>query len=577
MNTNQKSPQAKRLARQQALALDRRRLLTLPPEKALTLVADHPYPVTLVQSMAAEDFYFLVHAIGTEDSRPILALASNEQWEYLLDMETWQRDHLAPHEMTLWLERLLKADPDRFTHWITNAKRDEFALYLFKNIELHIREYDQDPAEIGDGFFSEDQTYYIRMLPCPGEQPQTQERRDQFLTDMLKRVSIYDLDRYRNLLLSSTSIIPAEAEEEGYRLRNVRLAEKGFLPFEEALGVYQPLSVSALLKRKQKARARKGRIVDTYPLPVELQQPKADANRFARTLARIGDSHSRQILQTEFAALCNQVIVADQKQIREKEALRQIVRKVGDYISIGLEKVAATAETPAPHGDAELVQKHPLADIFRVGYGCCLELKWKAERWRHGSWFANTGLPISFWGEKWMGVLGGLLIKKPLYYDNYESGVLYREFALLTDIEKTRNELGQIIAFDDLLSLIDVDPGPALTHGLLTYQNLIMTVWANHYLGTAVRADRLVPLTASQFRDLFDALWEQANPPRRISRAMREIFLGWLADCCGLTDFEIAERMAPALEAMFAQIESELGQVSAEDIETRYVQQFIIK
>ena len=116
MNTNQKSPQAKRLARQQALALDRRRVLTLPPEKALTLVADHPYPVTLVQSMAAEDFYFLVHAIGTEDSRPILALASNEQWEYLLDMETWQRDHLAPHEMTLWLERLLKADPDRFTH-----------------------------------------------------------------------------------------------------------------------------------------------------------------------------------------------------------------------------------------------------------------------------------------------------------------------------------------------------------------------------------------------------------------------------------------------------------------------------
>ena len=37
-----------------------------------------------------EDFYFLIHEIGIEDSLPLLSLASNRQMEYLLDLEVWE-------------------------------------------------------------------------------------------------------------------------------------------------------------------------------------------------------------------------------------------------------------------------------------------------------------------------------------------------------------------------------------------------------------------------------------------------------------------------------------------------------
>ena len=106
---NKKSPE-------EALIADRRRILAMTPEKALETITEHPMPVSLVQSMAEEDFHLLVHAVGPDDAHPVLALASNRQWEYLLDVETWIKDRMDTHALTLWIKRLLKADPDRLTH-----------------------------------------------------------------------------------------------------------------------------------------------------------------------------------------------------------------------------------------------------------------------------------------------------------------------------------------------------------------------------------------------------------------------------------------------------------------------------
>ena len=70
--------------RELKLAAERRRILSLTPEQALDAIAENPLPVTLVQSFSEEDLYFLVHHIGPDDALPILGLASNDQWEYLV-------------------------------------------------------------------------------------------------------------------------------------------------------------------------------------------------------------------------------------------------------------------------------------------------------------------------------------------------------------------------------------------------------------------------------------------------------------------------------------------------------------
>jgi hypothetical protein len=575
MRDNQsKSVQIKK-EREKALAEERCKILALAPEQALTAIAEHPFPVTLVQSMAEEDLYLLVHAIGPDDAHPVLALASNEQWDYLLDMDSWDRDRVDPHALTLWIQRLLKADPDRLTHQIAHEKQALFTHYLFQNIQVHIREDEQDPGEIGDDFFSEDQTYYIRLRPYPEDQKPKQKERDRLVTDLLRRLSVYDYAVYRELLLNCMSVIPAEAEEELYRLRNMRMAEKGFLPFEEAVGVYQPLSAADLLARKRKPDATGGRSVDTYPVQMEAAHRDAPVNLFTETLASIQDRAALERLQTEFAGLCNQIVAADGKKIREKRALNQVVRKAGDYISIGMHKAAMESDPMQPYLHAELIQHHYLADLFRLGYGCALALKWKADKWRHDSWFEKQGLPLSFWGESWLGVLGGLLIKRPLYYDNYATGVLYREFATYEDILNTQAVLKSIMAFDDILALMKIEP--PRSYDTLTSQNLILTLWANHHLEMADDPKRVHPLTLQQFRAFFNELWEPDAGPRRIGRQVQERFLGWLARRSGLHDYEISERMGMALEQLFHQIEKELGGVDPRDLNPNYIYLFLFR
>ena len=576
MNDSLNSPQNLKGEREKATAVERRKILAMSPEKALDAIMDHPYPVTLVQSMSEEDLYYLVHHIGPDDALPILGMASNAQWEYLMDMEGWDRDHMVSHSVTRWFQRLLKADNDRFTYWITNEKRDDFAFYLFRNIELHIREYDQDPGEIGDDFFTEDQTYYVRLRPYPKEQKPRQEERDQFLTDLLRRVSIFDYDFYRRILLESSAVIPAEAEEELFRLRNVRLAEKGFLPPDEAVGVYQPLKVSDLPSRRKPSNFM-GRTVDTYPLPIEPSQSSREANLFSRTLAQINDEPTLQRLQAEFAGLCNQVIAADQLKIRDREPLTGVVQKVGDYISIGLEKILSETTDEKPYEGPRLIQSYFLADIFRVGYGSALALKWKAEKWRRSAWFTGQGLPLGFWGESWMGVLGGLLLKKPLFYNSLEPGPLYREFTRMADIAHTETELKAIIGYDDLLSLMELQIGAGQPHGFLTYQNLLLTSWADHHLDLPAAHSFPLPLTMEQFRRFFERLWQNDERPRRVSDTMREQFLGWLAQRSGLATYEIAERMASELERLFKTLEQELGNIRTTDLDPRYIQMFLLR
>lgn len=580
MPNNDDKALGKKAEQEKALAAERQRILTLPPERALDAILDHPLPVSLVQSMAEEDLHLLVHAIGPDDALQVLGLASNDQWEYLLDMETWQRDRLDLHTLTVWLDRLLKADSDRFTHWIAHTQRDHLEYYLARNVELHVREYEEDPNDIGDGFFSDDSVHYVRPRPYPdmGEDTKVKQAlRDQFINDLLRRISVYDYPLYQALLLESTGVIPAEAEEEMLRLRNVRLAEKGFLPFDDAVGVYQPLTVQALLRQTPKPAQPGGRPVESYPLPVDSAALPENPDRFTRTLARIQDDILLQQLQAEFAGLCNQVMVADQRQVAEKTVLSQVVAKVSGYISIGLEQADAEAVTDDPFRSANLIQTYRLSDIFRLGYGCALELKWQADRWRRDAWFTRIGLPPAFWGEAWLGVLGGLLIKKPLYFDNYASGVLYREFAALAEIRQSRQLLEQIMAWDDLLALMKFELPHLQTRTFLTAKNLVLTLWANHCLGIEATPLSPQPLTPGQFRDFFATLWEDGPPPRRIRKQQREAFLHWLAARSELNPEDIARRMGATLEELFIILEEEMGAVTPETIDLRFVQHFLFR
>ena len=138
-------------------------ILSAPSEKSLDLILDAPSPATLVQSFPAQDLYYLLHHIGGDDFVPVLSMAASEQWEYILDIETWHEDHLDLQGMTKTFDLLFQADPQRLLRWIITEKPDYFEFYLFKNMDIRIREHDETPPEDFDDYITLDDKFYFRF------------------------------------------------------------------------------------------------------------------------------------------------------------------------------------------------------------------------------------------------------------------------------------------------------------------------------------------------------------------------------------------------------------------------------
>ena len=567
----------KMLALRRELTAQRRRCLALPPDKALAHILEHPQPAALVHSFPEEDFYFLVQEIGPDDAHPLVALGSHRQLEFVLDQQVWDRDRIDCKSLFLWLERLVAAEPARMVRWLAAEKSNLVEYYLFNSIAIRIREHDQDPADFGPAFFSFDNFFYVRILDIPSTEPlgeALQKQHHRLVRRILERLAEDDHVRYQRLLLAAMNVLPAETEEDAYRLRNVRLAEKGFLPFEEAVGLYQPLRFDHF--HQTAARLRALAADENTRLPMAPMDLIEGDQLFHQALGTIPPGEALEQIQSEFASLSNRITVADRLKPESRAELSAAVRKACGYLSIGLERL-----DPAPPlavNAARSLQSFTLEGLFRLGYSQAVHQKQDAENWVAASWFARGGLPLTFWGETGLGVLGGLLLKRPLFFDRDREGHRYREFHCLADIQATAFQLAQIQAIDRLLDRMPIELPPPRRYGHLTYQNVLLTLWARSALGLT---DALRPITV----EAFDAFWESLfqRPPQGaapegqiIDDDRRRAFLRWLARQTGSNADELAEAVGASLAALFDELQAEYGRVSRTSIDPRYIHHFLL-
>ncbi len=571
-----------------ALIIDRKKELSalkneialMTPEKALDTILNYPQPPALVHAFKEEDLHFLIHDIGLADSLPLLGLASEKQWDYIVDVETWQKDRVDFVSTIHWLELLLKADPERLARWCYNERLEFMELFLSRNIEVRIREKNQDGSEFGDDYFTDDETLYIRFLDYPvahASEKKFKEKRDEVLSQLLKQLSLYDHALYQGFLLEAASVIPAEAEEELFRLRNVRLAEKGFLPFDQAIGVYQPLKPGEIEAKGRKVYPQTDENLGLSPVPVYTTSMLEGDNLFIHSLRQVTDDAVVRQLQTEFAGLCNQLVSADKKIIKSRQQLSRVTQKAAAYLSIGIEILMHQNKDANEKEGRYRLERILLSDIFKTGYGPVLKLKWRVDKWRARSWFQDAGLPLSFWGETGLGIIGGLLVEKPLFYDPLSGDRPYREFMCLEEIQTAESVFERIAALDDLFFRMDLTLGPVRTLKHLSYKNLILTLWARHYMNLPHPETGEMAIPIDRFRRFFAELWENNNGRQSIGDTLKAVFLNWLADETRVDAHDISSRLGTHLEDLFNEIESELGNVLPENLDPRFVFLFLLK
>jgi hypothetical protein len=571
---------ANQIKKEKQLAAIRQDLLALQSEKALDAILGSPMPATLVQSFPEQDFHFLMHKIGAADFLPVLAMASFDQWEYLLDVETWEGDRIDLPMVTKTLDSLFKADPQRLVRWMIKEKTEFFEQYLFKNIEVRIREHDEDPADFPDGFQEIDTIFYVRFPEIPesllekeggAELAKAKEHAEELIMNMLNTVADMDLSVYQGVLLETQTVIPSEVEEEQYRLKTVRLAEKGFLPPHEAMGIYQPQAPSDLVPR-QGHDLTKSVFGTEYPMPpLYPSSMLGNDTLFARSLAG-GDPAMLLNLQAEFVSLVNRITSADRRVVREKQDLEIVVQKGCAYLSLGMELIHGEESVCTPAEGAAIIARYRLEDLFRTGSWAGITLKAKARQWHETSWLVATKLPLSFFDEEWLGLVGGLLLDRPLYFDNYKTGVLYRAFSSVREIRESHENLDRIIEMDRVIGRLDPDIA-SFVQGVLTYKSLLLTLWARNRLGISFS---LAPMELSVFAPFFAELFSGAEQGT-IDGFKREDFLLWLGQETGMDHKDIEAKLGSAFKKIFDWLEDEYGAVSPKELDSRFVTSFFLK
>ena len=199
-NNNEKQTSLQRTER---LLRQRKKVLAMPAEEALDVIINSPDALPLVHSFTEEDFFFLVNDIGLDDALPLLSMASSKQWEHIIDLDIWERDRMNFRPVLKWFDFFLRADPGRLVGWLKDEKTEFLEFCLFKNINIRIREHDEDPSDFHEDYFTFDDTYYMRFIDDPShplsDDPVDQQRRA-VLTKILNGLAESDHIKFQKIL-----------------------------------------------------------------------------------------------------------------------------------------------------------------------------------------------------------------------------------------------------------------------------------------------------------------------------------------------------------------------------------------
>ncbi|MFQ5482709.1 MAG: DUF6178 family protein [Nitrospinaceae bacterium] len=323
----------------------------------------------VVRALPAEEVYQTIKEVGGNDALPLMAVMSTEQLQYAFDVEWWRGDKFLPDRALNWLEWAEKANDEHLTAWFQSEEFEAKVVLLQALLKVGKEDETSAPVEgVGDQApWTPDGVYKLYFM-VPEAEP--------ILKRVFMKMVADDPKLFFVLMEGVIWELVTPAVERAYQWRLVRTGEKGIPDFQEAFGVYSMLAPNALKLPPPEAS-------DFVPVPGDLVVPpryplaEADpATFFGQCLALLKSPERFDAICWELVYLANKVLVADRRDMGDLEARRETLRKVLGYINLGLESGAGG---DIARGEKLLAQTW-MQNLFQVGYGALMRLKWDAEK-----------------------------------------------------------------------------------------------------------------------------------------------------------------------------------------------------
>ena len=412
-------------------------LTRLPAKTRQELILTSRQSLDLARMLSSETFFYTLKEIGLTDAVGLLALASPEQLQDMMDLDCWQKHGLNDRRLLSWLLFLDEAGSSKLAEWALQADVELLVLLVKRHFEV-IRNVDVEELLDFDYslYFTFDDQYLLRFIG--DEEP--------ILHLLLERLRVLDYRFYTDILENSLFELETSLEEEALRWRGARLADRGYPDFEEAHDVLRAIQPETVrLEPYQQAAVFR-------PLPFAADERVIPPDHallflsgvesfFGRALSTVSSDMLERI-GIDLAYLTNHVVMAEACDTGELSEVRRCAELVHDMLNIGL--------MYATHGDEmqaqELVQTTKLHPFFQIGWGLTLRLREHAQQLEAFLNREGGGDWQSYFDTPFQETFTGAQRRTPTFFQGLEKPgeVLYRRFQKLADIDQVEAILAHI-------------------------------------------------------------------------------------------------------------------------------------
>lgn len=398
---------------------------------------------TFIPAIPAQSFYRLATQLHDEGRVDLLFTnAKPEQLTTVLDLGAWTGDRLDVLRTREWIAAIVDTyetanfprgaltalidamDPEAWTFAILPGTtifeldpEDDEARDKVRRAVEHLFTYDTP-----DGFF---------VVAVPDDPVGRAAIR------ILDALYHDDLSRGRDMVVSVKAGLHSAIEEDLLRWRNGRLADLGFVPWEEAMKLLRPLTPAQALRRGEQARPGLAPGIDLDPSPIP-----SEAGLLRRVLEHmrpaVAGIHTR-----EFVLLVNEVISVQRLPPGDAASAERALHQTRSTLDLGLELLATARPDDQELLDflAARTEAIGLRDVFRVGYGALDKLR-SAALALHRSGQVSLGEIGSLLDRPWGPTLRALAQRLP-ELPLEETSAKSRPLASLRDVAKATRRIAQ--------------------------------------------------------------------------------------------------------------------------------------
>lgn len=316
-----------------------------------------PDPAAAVAALAPGEIHALVHEVGFDEAGELLAHVTAPQLQGCLDLDGWDRDRSTLTTWQPWIAALIATGYEHLGEVFAGLDPEARALLLQHHTIIHDLTLGEEPDDSDDRalYLTVDRFFAVRLT---GDDD-TSRLVVQLIDDLYRA----DADLARHTLQAARAELGAELEETAYRWRSGRLADLGYVAFDDALAIFAPLEASAVPEPEPPVEPSDDDERGAPELPLELAGEVLRRPRLVAALEHVEGGHAAAIASA-LAVLVNKVLAAGRVTPGQRDAVARGAAYAAGTVSLGLELLAGADV----HRAARFLVGTPLERIFRVGY-----------------------------------------------------------------------------------------------------------------------------------------------------------------------------------------------------------------